>query len=55
VVTELVEDPTKAAVVLVLEEPRLLERVRLFLRETDLTDELPDWRIPEIQIFEREP
>ncbi len=51
-VQELVNDPANATMDLVLEEPMLLERVRLFIRETDLTDDLPEWRIPEVQIFE---
>ncbi|MGH9332659.1 MAG: discoidin domain-containing protein [Vicinamibacteria bacterium] len=53
VVAQLVDDPTHAMMDLVLMEPRPLERLRLFLRETNLTDDLPEWRIPEIQVFER--
>jgi hypothetical protein len=52
VVKRLVEDPTTATMDLVLDEPLLLERLRLFIRESDPTDELPEWRIPEIRIFE---
>jgi len=53
VVQKLVEDPKKAAMDLRLDEPVLLERVRLFIRETDLSDDLPEWRIPEIRIFDQ--
>jgi len=48
----LVEDPASATLELVLVEPMLLQEVRLFIRETDLTDDLPAWKIPEIEIFE---
>jgi hypothetical protein len=50
-----VEDPRKAAMEFRLSEPRLVERLRLFLRETDVTDDLPSWRIPEIRIFDQPP
>jgi len=55
VVDQLVKDPKKAVMDLRLEQPVLLERLRLFIRETDLTDDLPEWRIPEIRIFDQPP
>jgi hypothetical protein len=55
VVSALVEDPMRATIDLVLEEPALVERVRLTIPETDLTDDLPAWRIPEIRIFDQPP
>ncbi len=54
-VRRLVEDPKKATMDVVLPEPRLLEGIRLFIREGDPTDVEPVWRIPEIPIFETLP
>jgi hypothetical protein len=53
VVDQLVEDPSKATMDLVLESPMPLERVRLFIERTETDDTMPLWRIPEIQIFEQ--
>jgi hypothetical protein len=55
VVAQLVEDPKKAKMEFRLSEPKLVERLRLFLQETDVSDDLPSWRIPEIQIFDQPP
>ncbi len=54
-VRRLVEDPSTATMDLVLERPRKLERVRLFLRRTVLGDAMPEWRVPEIRIFHAPP
>jgi hypothetical protein len=47
----LVADPTTATLDLDLAEPMVLERVRLFIRETNLDDAMPEWRIPEIWVY----
>jgi hypothetical protein len=52
IVEALVEDPKKATMDLVLETPSLLSKIRLFIRETDDTDDLPKWSIPEIRVYE---
>ena len=53
VVQDLVEDPKVATIDLTLEKPLPLERIRLFLNRTEPGDVLPEWRIPEIEVFER--
>ena len=54
-VAHLVQDPATATMDLVLREPRKLERVRLFLQRTVLDDAMPEWRIPEVEIFQSPP
>ncbi len=51
-VNRLVTDPASATLDLDLLEPMALERVRLFIRETNTDDAMPEWRIPEIWVFE---
>ena len=51
----LVENPKEATMDVVLREPQLLERLRLFIREADPSDVGPVWRIPEVQVFEALP
>ena len=51
----LIDDPGTATLDLTLEQPMLLEKVRLFIRETLLGDVYPEWLIPEIQIFQSPP
>ena len=55
VVERLVADPSTAAMDWVLLEPTPLERIRIFINETEPNDVLPEWRIPEIQVFETIP
>ena len=54
-VRRLVENPKEATMDVVLREPQLLERLRLFIREADPSDVGPVWRIPEVQVFEALP
>jgi hypothetical protein len=50
-VERLVADPATATLDLDLVEPHKLEKIRLFIRATNLEDALPEWRIPEIWVF----
>jgi hypothetical protein len=51
-VRRLVEDPASATLDLELQEPMKLERIRLFIERTLLGDAIPEWRIPEVRVFE---